>query len=91
MLTNGDRAYETPEEITEREMDEMDMIKSGSRGAQVRTLQRLLNAILKAGLDVDGDFGPATKTALVAYQSARGLEVDGVCGPASWKRLLKGE
>lgn len=69
----------------------MDMIKSGSRGAQVRTLQRLLNAILKAGLDVDGDFGPATKTALVAYQSARGLEVDGICGPASWKRLLKGE
>lgn len=91
VLTNGDRAYETPEEITEREMDEMDMIKSGSRGAQVRTLQRLLNAILKAGLDVDGDFGPATKTALVAYQSARGLEVDGICGPASWKRLLKGE
>ena len=91
VLTNGDRAYETPEEITEREMDEMDMIKSGSKGAQVRTLQRLLNAILKAGLDVDGDFGPATKTALVAYQSARGLEVDGICGPASWKRLLKGE
>ena len=91
-LTNGDLAYKTPEEAAEKEMDDdMDTIRSGSKGAQVRTLQRLLNAIMGAGLDVDGDFGPATKTALVAYQNARGLEIDGICGPASWKRLLKGE
>ena len=62
VLSNGEKAGQTPPtEQTETEMDEdMDTIRRGSKGAQVRTLQRLLNAITSAGLEVDGDFGPAT-------------------------------
>jgi len=32
---------------------------------------------------VDGDFGPATFTAVESYQSSHGLSVDGIVGPAT--------
>jgi len=36
----------------------------------------------------DGLFGPGTKNALKAYQTANGLSSDGVCGPKSWTDLM---
>lgn len=92
VLSTGDKAYVDPQEAVEEEMDEdMDTIRRGSKGAQVRTLQRLLNAIVGEKLEVDGDFGPATETAVKAYQTTRKLEVDGICGANTWKKILKGE
>lgn len=89
-LTDGDLAYTEPE-VTEEYDEDMDTLKRGLRGAQVRTLQRLLNSVIDAGLEVDGDFGYLTHDAVRRYQSSRGLEVDGVVGVNTWKRLLKGE
>lgn len=56
------------------------MLRMGSKGARVRELQALL---VRAGyqVTVDGDFGPATRKALVAFQKAEGLKPDGVYGP----------
>jgi chitosanase len=55
-------------------------------GADVRALQEAL--VSKGfGLDVDGVFGPGTKTAVVAFQAAEGLMPDGIVGPASRSRL----
>ena len=67
---------------------ELSVLRKGSRGDQVKTLQRLLNAF-GASLDVDGDFGSKTDKALREYQKAKGLEVDGICGKNSWTSLLK--
>lgn len=64
----------------------------GDTGEQVKRLQRCLNKIDKAGLRVDGSFGPATRKAVKAFQKKHGLEVDGICGPktrAKIKELLK--
>ncbi|MEV4350081.1 peptidoglycan DD-metalloendopeptidase family protein [Actinoplanes sp. NPDC049596] len=58
-------------------------LRLGSRGAAVRTLQESLNKVIRAGLAVDGDFGPATQAAVVAFQRKRGLDPDGVYGPAT--------
>jgi peptidoglycan hydrolase-like protein with peptidoglycan-binding domain len=65
-------------------------LSSGDTGASVRTLQERLN-VWKANpqLNVDGDFGPATLTAVKAFQTARKLTSDGVVGPATWTALLK--
>jgi len=55
----------------------------GASGPSVRTLQKLLNMFSQAGLTVDGDFGPATKAAVIAYQTKLHVPADGVWGPAS--------
>jgi peptidoglycan hydrolase-like protein with peptidoglycan-binding domain len=52
----------------------------------VREVQTLLNAA-GANLVVDGDLGPVTKAAIVAYQTAAGLVVDGDPGPLTLAAL----
>ena len=61
-------------------------LKIGAKGADVKMLQQALNS---KGfiLVIDGDFGPATDTAVRQFQEASGLEVDGIVGPATWKAL----
>lgn len=67
---------------------ELSVLQRGSKGEQVKTLQRLLNAF-GSNLTVDGDFGSKTYSALKAYQESNQLEVDGICGLYSWTCLLK--
>ncbi len=59
----------------------MRIIKKGSKGEDVKTLQRLL------GVAVDGDFGAKTEAAVRVFQADNGLEVDGVVGAKTWKAL----
>ena len=63
-------------------------VKNGSTGAQVRSLQLLLNGKDKAGLSVDGIAGPKTVAAIKAYQRDKGLSVDGIAGPKTWTAVL---
>ncbi|MEU8816636.1 peptidoglycan DD-metalloendopeptidase family protein [Actinoplanes sp. NPDC048796] len=58
-------------------------LQLGSRGPAVRTLQESLNKVMRAGLAVDGEFGPATEAAVKAFQRKRGLDPDGLYGPAT--------
>jgi peptidoglycan hydrolase-like protein with peptidoglycan-binding domain len=36
---------------------------------------------------VDGDFGPATESALKKFQKVTNLEADAICGPLTWVAL----
>jgi len=63
-------------------------IKSGSSGAQVKSLQSLLNGKNSAGLSVDGSCGSKTVAAIKKYQTAKGLTADGICGSNTWTSLL---
>lgn len=58
-------------------------LKRGSKGTQVKYLQKLLNWINGSKLVIDGSFGPATETQVKKYQTNYGLEVDGKFGPKS--------
>ncbi|MFC7328664.1 N-acetylmuramoyl-L-alanine amidase [Marinactinospora rubrisoli] len=65
------------------------LLSRGSTGARVRRLQQ---ALTKAGHSVgpsgaDGDFGPATESAVRALQRRFDLTVDGVYGPQSARAL----
>lgn len=61
-------------------------LKRGSKGADVRYLQRRLSA-LGYGVTVDGDFGEATENAVRALQKQFGYDIDGMVGEAT-DRLL---
>lgn len=62
-------------------------LRQGSKGVAVSSLQILLNEKGGYGLAVDGDFGPATSSAVRSWQSSRGLAVDGIVGPNTWASL----
>ena len=67
-------------------------LQIGDKGEQVKRLQRCLNKIINAGLDVDGSFGTATHKAVKRFQKKYGLSVDGSVGPktrAKIKELIK--
>ena len=56
----------------------MEVLKKGSKGESVRTLQEFLK------ITVDGDFGSKTESAVKAFQKKTGLTVDGVVGKNTW-------
>jgi len=58
-----------------------------STGDAVRALQRQLVARGWRKVVVDGEFGPATRAVIVAFQNEKGLEVDGVVGQQTWAAL----
>jgi len=65
----------------------METLYLGSTGPDVKLLQSILNRIGYNAGAVDGTFGPATRRALTAFQSAFGLAIDGVAGPQTWAAL----
>ena len=58
------------------------ILKIGSKGEDVKELQRLL------GITQDGVFGPVTWQAVRSFQQNNGLLVDGVVGKATLQKLL---
>lgn len=59
------------------------VLRMGDRGQPVMHLQELLGLPVK-----DGDFGPATKAAVIAAQQKAGLYADGIVGGQTWAALL---
>lgn len=68
---------------------DLPILKKGSKGGEVKTAQRLLNALGHSCGTDDGIFGAKTVTAVKAFQKANGLDADGVVGIKSWNALLK--
>ena len=66
-------------------------LEDGSTGTDVERLQRALTAALGQTISIDGDFGPATTSAVETYQGNAGLSVDGEVGPLTWTALQSGK
>ena len=86
--------YDAAEGVKNTVTIELSVLRKGSKGEQVKTLQRLLNAFGHKGSDgkaltIDGDFGDNTAHSLRSYQRAQNLSVDGVCGGKSWRSILR--
>ncbi|MDV3457922.1 peptidoglycan-binding protein [Sphingomonas sp. HF-S4] len=58
----------------------------GDRGPEVVALQEQLS-LLGASLQPDGEFGPATRAAVMAFQAGHGCAVDGIVGPKTASRM----
>lgn len=57
------------------------ILKKGSTGENVKTLQKFL------GLKADGIFGNATEKAVKQFQRSYGLKDDGIVGIKTWQKL----
>jgi hypothetical protein len=59
-------------------------IKPGDQGENVKLIQHALTLV------EDGDFGPATKKAVIAFQDNHDiLDSNGIVGPKTWEALMK--
>ena len=63
--------------------------RTGSQGDAVRAIQTLLRRA-EYDIPVNGQFGPATRAAVVKFQNMRGLHIDGVVGKQTWCALVDG-
>ena len=68
------------------------VLRQGSRGQDVVTLQYLLNVISRyySGVPAptqDGIFGSGTRQSVIAFQQAVGLDADGIVGARTWQSL----
>lgn len=92
-----DRLLDTlPESIGEQSEDVYPgrYLSLGQRGEDVRNLQRLINrAAEKNGyiprVEVDGDFGESTLSAVRIIQGNNGIDPGGVVGPVTWELIRR--
>ena len=68
------------------------VLRQGSRGNDVLTLQHILNVISEfypniPSVSQDGIFGSGTNQAVIAFQQMMQLTPDGIVGPATWQAL----
>ena len=67
-------------------------LSEGASGADVKELQIRVagwaaDTATKTYVATDGQFGPATKAAVIRFQRAYGLAADGIVGPATQSKL----
>jgi putative chitinase len=65
----------------------MSILKRGSSGPDVLTLQSTLKQLGFDPNGVDGVFGPGTEAAVIAFQTSKGLTADGIVGPNTMAAL----
>ncbi len=68
------------------------VLRQGSRGTDVITLQYLLNVAAEfypyvSRVAQDGIFGSGTRQAVIAFQNMMGLTADGIVGANTWRAL----
>jgi len=63
------------------------VLRLGASGQAVARLQRRLSDLGFSPGALDGDFGPATLAAVLAFQKSKGLLADGIVGPRTLAKL----
>jgi putative chitinase len=82
-LTRAKVAVEPPRAISQPAT-----LRLGDQGDRVRTLQANLRA-LGFYVATDGDFGPVTELAVIAFQTGHNLKPDGVVGPMTAAAIVQ--
>lgn len=70
-----------PDTFAAMDLPELILLRTGTRGAQVKKLQEAL------GIGADGIFGAGTAKAVAAFQTENGLTADGMAGPKTLAKM----
>lgn len=68
--------------------DKLPVLKLGCTGPFVEKAQAKLRTY-GYKINIDGEFGPITKQAVISFQGEKGLKKDGIIGEATWAALNK--
>lgn len=90
-ISEGTAAGKPAESAAEGFTTVFPQLSKGDKGDKVRVLQELLRG---KGYDLgtygaDGDFGGATRSAVIAFQVRNHLGADGIVGKNTWRKLLR--
>lgn len=90
-ISEGTAAGKPAESAAEGFTTVLPQLSKGDKGDKVRVLQELLRG---KGYDLgtygaDGDFGGATRGAVMAFQVRNHLSADGIVGKNTWRKLLR--
>ena len=87
-------AIKAPTSMEEARMEYTDaavtttaVLKQGSKGGEVKEVQRRLKMWGYYNGSVDGVFGAGTRSAVISFQKKNGLTADGVVGKSTYKAL----
>ena len=78
--------HQTAETAIELSVDAA-VLRQGSKGNEVKEVQRRLKQWGYYSGSVDGIFGAGTKKAVIAFQKKNGLTADGIVGKSTYKAL----
>lgn len=67
------------------------LLRTGMLGDEVTRLQRRLFELNYYHGEIDGQFGPGTRDAVILFQQKHALDADGVVGPATKELLYSGQ
>lgn len=87
---HGKLPYVKYEAVKEPILIELNHLKKGARGEEVKTIQKILTQSGFRCGGVDGDFGSMTEEAVKEFQRANKIVIDGYVGEKTWNKLLKG-
>ena len=80
------KEYEEPN-YTQTAVAMTAILRQGSKGGEVKEVQRRLKTWGYYSGAVDGIFGAGTRKAVIAFQKKNGLTADGIVGKATYKAL----
>lgn len=97
-LADAVQEYQAAREITETAevdaptwealTDDLGLVRRGDSGNRVKAVQKSLISGYGYQLLLDGEFGPATRGAVVEFQSIKCIAPDGVVGPITFEALI---
>jgi peptidoglycan hydrolase-like protein with peptidoglycan-binding domain len=70
-------------------IEDVVIMRDGSRGTRVGTVQEFLNIYFDRSDTVDNAFGPGTEARVRDFQRAEGLTADGQAGPNTYRAMIE--
>jgi len=88
-ITSSNFEFEDLKQKIQKLIDDNVLMKNGSRGTRVGTVQEFLNLYNGTDSRIDNDFGNTTENQVKVFQRAEGLNADGQTGLSTYRKMIE--